>query len=311
MIERDHPKLSIRRQCALIGLNRASFYYEPAGESEENLLLMRLLDEQYTQTPFYGWPRMTAALRRRGYQVNPKRVRRLLGVMGLQAIYPTQNTSRPAPGHQVYPYLLRGYSITRPLQVWSADVTYIRMLHGFMYLVAVIDWYSRYVLAWQLSNTLDGLFCRVALRQALQQGAPVIFNTDQGAQFTAVEFTALLAAAGVRISMDGRGRALDNVFVERLWRTVKYEHIYLVDYATVPVLEAGLQAYFHFYSRHEASRTIVWRGHPARPIVPPVVPYGVTGSWQRLRVKHPGQSTDEATRQPNREERLLLNALQG
>jgi putative transposase len=251
--------LSIRRQCALLGLNRSSFYYEPAAESEENLCLMRLLDEQYTQTPFYGWPRMTAALRRRGYQVNPKRVRRLLGLMGLQAIYPKKRTTIAAPGHKIYPYLLRGYPITRPAQVWSADVTYIRMQHGFMYLVAVIDWFSRYVVAWQLSNTLDGLFCRVALRQALQQGTPVIFNTDQGAQFTAVEFTALLTAAGVRISMDGRGRALDNVFVERLWRTVKYEHIYLVDYATVPVLEAGLQAYFHFYNHERLHQSLAYR----------------------------------------------------
>ncbi len=259
MIERDHPELSIGRQCALLGLNRATYYYEPAGESEENLLLMRLIDEQYTKTPFYGGPRMTAWLRRQGHGVNRKRVQRLMGVMGLQAIYPHPPTSRPAPGHQVSPYLLRGYPITGPGQVWSADVTYIRMLRGFMYLVAVIDWYSRYVLAWQLSNTLDGLFCRVALRQALQQGTPVIFNTDQGAQFTAGEFTALLTAAGVRISMDGRGRALDNVFVERLWRTVKYEHIYLVDYATVPVPEAGLPAYFHFYNHERLHQSLACR----------------------------------------------------
>jgi len=259
MIERGYPELSIRSQCALVGLNRSTFYYAPAGESEENLQLMRLLDEQYTRTPFYGWPRMTAWLRRAGHLVNPKRVRRLLGVMGLQAIYPHRQTSQPAPGHKVYPYLLRRYPITRPWQVWSADVTYIRMRHGFMYLVAVIDWYSRYVLAWQLSNTLDGLFCRVALRQALVQGQPAIFNTDQGAQFTALEFTGLLETAGVRISMDGRGRALDNVFVERLWRTVKYEHIYLVDYATVPVLEDGLQAYFHFYNHERLHQSLAYR----------------------------------------------------
>jgi putative transposase len=259
MIERGHPELSIRRQCELVGLNRSTFYYEPAGESEENLLLMRLLDEQYTRTPFYGWPRMTAYLRRHGHMVNGKRVRRLLEVMNLQAIYPKKKTTVAAPGHTVYPYLLRGYAITRPGQVWSTDITYIRMQHGFMYLVAVIDWYSRYVLAWQLSNTLDGLFCRVALRQALAQGHPEIFNTDQGAQFTALEFTRILAAADVRISMDGRGRALDNVFVERLWRTVKYEHVYLVDYGAVPDLEAGLQTYFTFYNTERLHQSLGYR----------------------------------------------------
>jgi putative transposase len=259
MIERDHPALSIRRQCELVGLNRSTFYYEPAGESEENLLLMRLIDEQYTRTPFYGWPRMTAALRRQGQLVNGKRVRRLMQVMNLQGIYPKRRTTIAAPSRTVYPYLLRGYSINRPLQVWSADVTYIRMLHGFMYLVAVIDWYSRYVLAWQLSNTLDGLFCRVALRQALAQGRPEIFNTDQGAQFTATEFTDLVQAAGVRVSMDGRGRALDNIFVERLWRTVKYEDIYLNDYASVPALERGLASYFRFYNQERLHQSLNYR----------------------------------------------------
>lgn len=259
MIERDHPALSIRRQCELVGLNRSTFYYEPAGESEENLLLMRLIDEQYTRTPFYGWPRMTAALRRQGQLVNGKRVRRLMQVMNLQGIYPKRRTTIAAPSRTVYPYLLRGYSINRPLQVWSADVTYIRMLHGFMYLVAVIDWYSRYVLAWQLSNTLDGWFCRVALRQALAQGRPEVFNTDQGAQFTATEFTDLVQAAGVRVSMDGRGRALDNIFVERLWRTVKYEDIYLNDYASVPALERGLASYFRFYNQERLHQSLNYR----------------------------------------------------
>jgi putative transposase len=226
MIERDLPEISVRRQCELIGLNRSTLYYQPAGESEYNLELMRLIDRQYTKTPFYGWPRMTVCLRREGHEINPKRVRRLMALMGLQAIYPKRKTSVPAPGHKRYPYLLRGLKITRPSQVWSTDITYVPMRHGFMYLVAILDWFSRYVLAWQLSNSLDGLFCRVALRQALEQGVPAIFNTDQGAQFTAVEFTDILEGAGTQISMDGRGRALDNVFVERLWRTVKYEHIY-------------------------------------------------------------------------------------
>ena len=256
MIDRDLAMFSIRRQCELMSLNRSSLYYQPAGESEENLRLMHLLDRQYTKTPFYGWPRMTAYLRREGYEVNPKRVRRLMALMGLQAIHPKRRTSIPAPGHKRYPYLLRGLEITHPCQVWSTDVTYVPMRGGFLYLVAVIDWFSRYVLAWQLSNTLDGLFCRVALRQALEQGIPAIFNTDQGAQFTAVEFTGILEAAGIQVSMDGRGRALDNVFVERLWRTVKYEHIYLVEYDAVPALEAGLHDYFQFYNHERPHQSL-------------------------------------------------------
>jgi putative transposase len=259
MIEQGHPEISIRRQCELIGLNRSSFYYQPAGESEYNLLLMRLIDRQYTRLPFYGWPRMTAWLQREGHPVNPKRVRRLMRLMGLQAIYPKPKTSRAAPGHKKYLYLLRGLKITRPGQVWSTDITYVPLPQGFMYLVAVIDWFSRYVLAWQLSNTLDGLFCRVALRQALEQSTPEIFNTDQGAQFTAVEFTDILENAGVRISMDGRGRALDNVFVERLWRTVKYENVYIRDYGSVPELDMGLHSYFHFYNYERLHQSLDYR----------------------------------------------------
>jgi putative transposase len=179
--------------------------------------------------------------------------------MGLQAIYPKPRTSTPAPGHRKYPYLLRGLKITRPGQVWSTDITYVPMQHGFMYLVAIIDWFSRYVLAWQLSNTLDGLFCRVALRQALEQGTPEIFNTDQGAQFTALEFTNVLENADIRISMDGRGRALDNVFVERLWRTVKYENIYLRDYGSVPELDTGLHIYFQFYNHERLHQSLDYR----------------------------------------------------
>lgn len=259
MIEREHPDISIRRQCELLGLNRSSLYYQPAGESEYNLLLMRLIDEQYTRTPFYGWPRMTAYLRSKEHPVNGKRVRRLMQLMGLQAIYPKPRTSKPAPGHQVYPYLLRGVKITRPNQVWSTDITYVPMAHGFMYLVAIMDWFSRYVLAWQLSNTLDGQFCRVALHQALQRATPEVFNSDQGVQFTADPFTAILKAAGVRISMDGRGRFLDNIFVERLWRTVKYEHLYLIDYDMVPELEAGLAAYFRFYDYERLHQSLGYR----------------------------------------------------
>jgi putative transposase len=259
MIDHDPASISIRRQCELIGVNRSSLYYQPAGESEENLELMRLLDRQYTRTPFYGWPRMTAYLHREGYEVNPKRVRRLLRLMGLQAVGPKPGTSRPAPGHSRYPYLLRGLTVSRVCQVWSSDITYVPMPHGFLYLVAVIDWFSRYVLAWQLSNTLDGAFCRVAARQALQRGNPEIFNTDQGAQFTAAEFTGLLEEASIRISMDGRGRALDNIFVERLWRSVKYEHLYLMDYGTVSELEAGLHGYFTYYNHERPHQSLGYR----------------------------------------------------
>lgn len=255
-IEPAHPELSLRRQCELLGLQRSAWYYEPVPESAENLQLMRLIDEQYTRTPFYGWPRMTAYLREdKGYGVNHKRVQRLMQLMGLQALYPKPRTTRPGTAHRLYPYLLRGVAIEQPDQVWSADITYIPLTHGFMYLVAILDWCSRYVITWQLSNTLDGLFCLDALQTALQQGHPEICNTDQGAQFTATAFTQTVEQAGSRVSMDGRGRALDNIFIERLWRTVKYENVYLFEYATVPALEAGLQTYFHFYNhvrRHQS-----------------------------------------------------------
>jgi len=248
LIESGHPEISVRRQCELLDLNRTTLYYQPVGESAYNLHLMRLLDEQYMRTPFYGVLRMTAYLRRQGYAVNHKRIRRLMRTMGLQAIYPRPKTSLAGKGHKIYPYLLRGLEITRPNQVWSSDITYIPMRQGFMYLVAIMDWFSRYVLAWQISNTLDGYFCQDVLQQALQQAQPEIFNTDQGVQFTAHEFTGYLEKAEIRISMDGRGRALDNIFIERLWRSVKYEDIYLKDYATVPELDAGVAAYFRFYN---------------------------------------------------------------
>lgn len=220
---------------------------------------MRLIDEQYTKTPFYGWPKMTVYLQQLDYPINHKRVQRLMQLMGLQAIYPKPRTSTPAPGHKIYPYLLRGLKITRPNQVWSADITYVPLPNGFMYLVAIIDWFSRYVLAWQLSNTLDGHFCIQALQQALQGGQPEIFNTDQGAQFTSLDFTSILEAAHIRISMDGRGRALDNIFVERLWRSVKYEDIYLKDYATVPALITGLTSYFTFYNNERFHQSLGYR----------------------------------------------------
>ncbi len=249
-IEPGEPSLSVRRQCELLGLSRGSWHYQPVGESEENLRLMRLLDAQYTQTPFYGVRRMTAWLQRQGEVVNEKRVRRLLRTMGLLALYPGPKTSQPAPGHRIYPYLLRELAITQPDFVWSTDITYIRLARGFGYLVAIMDWFSRYVLAWRLSNSLETHFCLAALEEALAQRTPAIFNTDQGAQFTSLEFTSRLEQQGVQISMDGRGRALDNVFVERLWRSVKWEEVYPHDYQTMQEAWRGLHRYFAFYN-HE------------------------------------------------------------
>jgi putative transposase len=259
MIDVCALSISIRRQCELVGLNRATFYYAPGTASAFNLQLMRLIDEQYTKTPFYGWPRMTAHLRRLGLPVNHKRVQRLMRTMRLQAIYPKPRTSVAAKDHKIYPYLLDAVVVGRPYQVWSADITYVPMAKGFMYLVAIIDWWSRYVLAWQLSHTLDSSFCLVALERALIQGCPEMFNTDQGVQFTSLAFTSRLERAGMAISMDGRGRALDHIFVERLWRTVKYEDIYLKDYASVPALEAGLERYFAFYNDERLHQSLAYR----------------------------------------------------
>jgi putative transposase len=234
-------------QCRLLELPRSTYYHAGLGESAENLRLMRIIDEQYLHTPFSGSRGLTQWLLRQGYAVNRKRVQRLMKVMGLEAIYPRPRTSVPCPEHRIYPYLLRNLTIERPDQVWSTDITYVPLRQGFMYLVAVLDWRSRYVLSWELSNTLDSAFCVSALEAALARGRPAIFNTDQGAQFTSRAFTGVLEAAGIAISMDGRGRALDNVFIERLWRTVKYENIYLRGYETAAELELGLAAYFEFY----------------------------------------------------------------
>jgi putative transposase len=259
MIETGHPLLSVRRQCELVGLNRATFYRPPSGETPLNLRLMRLMDEAYTRTPFYGYRKMTVHLNAQGYRVNRKRVARLMRTMGLHAVYPHPRTSVADREHKKYPYLLRGLAITRPNQVWSADITYVPMPTGFMYLVAVMDWFSRFVLAWQLSNTLDGLFCLEVLRLALQQGRPDIFNTDQGVQFTANGFTDELEAAHIRISMDGRGRAFDNIFIERLWRSVKYEDLYINEYPTVPALETGLHTYFQLYNYERPHQSLAYR----------------------------------------------------
>ena len=248
-IEPKHVTLSIARQCALIGVSRSSYYYEPLGEeTEQNLALMKVIDRLYLRRPFYGAPRMTDWLREQGFCVNHKRVERLMRVMGLQATLPGPHTSRPHPEHRIYPYLLRDLQVERPNQVWCADITYVPMRRGYLYLVAVLDWFSRYVLSWELSNTLEALFCVEALERALSQGRPDIFNTDQGSQFTAEQFTECLERVGVKISMDGRGRAMDNVMVERLWRTVKYEDIYLRDYADGRQVRWGLGRYFRFYN---------------------------------------------------------------
>jgi len=250
-VEPNHPGLSVSRQCALLGVARSSVYYTPnTSESPENLALMRRIDEQYLKRPYYGVPRMTLWLNEQGHHVNHKRVARLMRLMGLQATLPGPHTSKPHPEHRIYPYLLRDIAVEAPNEVWCADITYVPMYRGFMYLVAVMDWFSRYVLAWELSNSMDTAFCVSALKRALRQARPGIFNTDQGSQFTSEPFTATLLCRDIRISMDGRGRALDNAFIERLWRSVKYEDIYLRDYADGPSLHAGLTRYFRFYN-HE------------------------------------------------------------
>jgi len=260
MIERADCRLSVRAQCELLGVNRSMVYYQPCGLDESDVEIMRLMDEQYTHTPYYGVERMTAWLRRRGIKIGHNRVRRLLRRMGLQAVYPKPRLSRPGgPEHRLWPYLLRGLSIDRPNQVWAADITYIRLWRGFVYLVAVMDWYSRYVLSWALSVTLDGWFCIEALRQALAVARPQIFNTDQGSQFTGEGFTAILQEAGVAISMDGRGRAFDNIFVERLWRSVKYEEVYLKDYGVVDEARRGLGDYFALYNRERPHQSLGYR----------------------------------------------------
>jgi putative transposase len=259
LIEPAHAALSVRRQCELLGLNRSSLYYRPATETAENLALMRRIDTQYTACPFYGTRRMTAWLVQQGEAVNRKRVQRLMRLMGLEAIYAKPKLSVAGRGHRIYPYLLRGVRVARPDQVWSADITYIPMAAGFMYLAATIDWYSRSVLAWRLSNTLDGAFCLDMLEEALGRGRPEVFNTDQGVQFTAAAWTGRLQAAGVQVSMDGRGRWVDNVFVERLWRSVKQEHVYLWCDEAVPALQQGLGQYFRFYNDERPHQALDYR----------------------------------------------------
>jgi len=249
-INAGNPELSVACQCELAGVARSSYYYLPvATESSENLALMRKIDRLYLKRPFFGSPRMTVWLRRLGWLVNEKRVARLMRLMALQAIVPGPHTSRRHPEHRIYPYLLTDYPITGPNQVWCADITYIPMRLGFLYLVAIMDWFSRYVLAWALSNSLETAFCLEALNRALPKGPPDVFNVDQGAQFTSEAFTGRLEGAGIKVSMDGKGRATDNIFIERLWRSIKYEEIYPQDYADGLSAHRGIARWFAFYNR--------------------------------------------------------------
>jgi putative transposase len=255
MIDRTHS-LPVTRQCQLLDLNRSTVYYQPIGVSDEDLRLMRLIDEIHLKRPFYGSRRVRDNLEDLGHTVNRKKVQRLMQQMGIRALYPKANTSRPGKGHKIYPYLLRGLNIDRPNQVWATDISYIPMAKGFVYVVAIMDWYSRKVLAWRVSNSMDADFCVDALEEAISRyGAPDIFNTDQGAQFTSDAFTGVLKAAGIQISMDGKGRWVDNVFVERLWRSLKYEEVYLKAYDSVAEARLGIGNYFRFYNyerRHQS-----------------------------------------------------------
>jgi len=288
-IEPTHNKIPVYRQCELLGLSRSSLYYKPRGRTEYNEMLMKLIDEQYVETPFYGIDKMTEFLCCEGHHVNHKRVRRLMRQMGLEAVYPRhkRGLSISDKQHKVYPYLLRDVAITHPDQVWSADITYIRMYHGWLYLVAVMDWFSRYVLSWEVSTTLESEFCVTALKRALGFGKPEVFNTDQGSQFTSDDFTKVLLQADIQISMDGKGRVFDNIFVERLWRTVKVEEVYLRDYQTVAEARYSLGRYFEFYNNRRFHQALDYRrpaeaygvavGTPVAlraPSVPTAVTYG-------------------------------------
>jgi putative transposase len=261
-VERKHSDLSVCRQCELLDVNRSTLYAKPKGmENPVNLFLMTKIDQIYTNRPYYGSRRIAVELRRRlGWRISRKRVQRLMRKMGIEGICPRRNTSKPAPGHEVFPYLLRNVTVDHVDQVWSTDITYLPMKKGFMYLVAIIDWFSRHVITWRLSNTMDSSFCVAALEDALATGrCPEIFNTDQGSQFTSKAFLAPLKDRGIAISMDGRGRALDNVFIERLWRSVKYECVYLHDYDSPFALNAGLAEYFQFYNTKRPHQSLDYR----------------------------------------------------
>lgn len=252
----SEQNISISTQCDLLDMGRSSYYYQPIGESSDNLQYMRIIDEQYLRTPYYGYRKMAAWMNRQGYEVNEKRIKRLMRIMHLQGAVPGPHTSKQHPHHKVYPYLLKGMKIDHPNLVWSTDFTYIPMPCGYMYLAAVIDWHSRFILSWTLSNTMDYIFCLDALMDSLEHGEPVIFNTDQGSQYTSKHFTQPLLDRQILISMDGRGRALDNIFIERFWRSVKYEDIYLKDYQSVSELHNGLTEYFDEYNHRRPHQSL-------------------------------------------------------
>lgn len=277
MIEPNLPGLSVGKQCALLSLSRSSFYYEPKGESELNLALMRLIDRQFLETPFYGVRQMTWHLRNEGHLMNEKRIRRLMGLMGLMPIYQKSSTSKAATGNKIYPYLLRRLQVTQPNQVWCSDITYLPMQRGFLYLIAIMDWHTRKVLPWRISNTLEAGFCVDALNEAIHKfGPPEVMNTDQGSQFTSFAWTDQLRRSGIRISMDGKGRFLDNIFVERLWRSMKYECVYLHAWETGSQAKAGIRKWMEFYSHK--------RPHSALGGKPPAVVY-----WRRNETTNPDQ----------------------
>ncbi len=257
LLDRTDKSMSFRKQCELLNISRAGLYYEPKSESEYNLELMHMIDAEYTAHPDMGVPSMTAYLRNKGKKCGPKRVRRLMRLMGLEAIYPKPRTSIPDKQHEIFPYLLKDVEICRPNQVWSTDITYIRLRHGFAYLVAIMDWHSRKVLSWRLSNTMDVGFCCEALEEALLfYGTPETFNSDQGSQFTSNVFIGQLKEKGISISMTGKGRALDNVFIERLWRTVKYGNVYIKGYETIPEATEGLREYFEYYNERRSHSSL-------------------------------------------------------
>jgi putative transposase len=259
LVDWDDGEISIRRQCELLGVHRSGLYYQPLGESEESLMLMRLMDEEYTRHPFYGSRRLREWLGGGGHQVGRNRVKRLMQVMGIEAVYPKPKLSQSEEAHKIYPYLLKGVEVTRVNQVWSTDITYIRMASGFVYLVAVMDWYSRYVLSWGISVTMELDFCVEALKRALRRGRPEIFNSDQGSQFTSNKYTDELKRRGITISMDGRGRCFDNIFIERLWRSLKYEEVYLKEYVLVPEARTGIGNWFRFYNQERRHQSLDYR----------------------------------------------------
>ena len=259
LVEPENKIISISRQCSWINLLRSSWYYHPDNNRDEELRIMNQIDRIYTRYPFYGVPRMTAELRRQGEIINHKRVERLMHLMGIEALMPRRNLSRRNKDHVVYPYLLKDVQVTGTNQVWSSDITYIPIHISFMYLVAIIDWFSRYILSWEISNTLDVHFCLSALDKALRRGKPEIFNTDQGSQFTSKDFSEAVLNNQIKLSMDSKGRALDNIFIERFWKSLKYEDIYLNDYQSVPELIAGIKNYFSFYNNDRVHQSLNYK----------------------------------------------------